>query len=160
MQLALSLLSLLILQLYLPHLLPLLQSVSLLATKSLLTLSLSLPLCQTGLVHLLTPPQQLLAGLDSGRHTPAPRRPVFPLGRSCPAGPVRRPPAPLQGPAGRLPGHTHHGPGSECQHLCGPPADAQSTTSDGLGKVHAAAAAGGSLLEPPGQGRRVTAARR
>lgn len=63
------------------------------ATKSLLTLSLSLPLCQTGLVHLLSPPQQLLAGLDRGRQTPAPRRPVFPLGRSCPAGPVRRPPA-------------------------------------------------------------------
>lgn len=97
------------------------------ATKSLLTLSLSLPLCQTGLVHLLTPPQQLLAGLDSGRRAPAPRRPVFPLGRSYAAGPVRRPPArppaPLQGPLGRLPGHTHHGPGSECQHLCGPPAD-------------------------------------
>lgn len=63
--------------------------------------------------------QQLLAGLDSGRRAPAPRRPVFPLRRSYVAGPVRcrrRPSGARQSAADPSPG-----PGSECQHLCSPP---------------------------------------
>lgn len=49
--------------------------------------------------------------------------------------PARR----VQGPPARVPRRTHHGPGSESQHLCGPPADTQSARSSALGKVHAAA---------------------
>lgn len=60
-----------------------------------LTLSLSLSLCQTGLIHLLTPSQQLLAGLDRGRWAASPLRPVSsPFRRSCAGGSARGPPVP------------------------------------------------------------------
>lgn len=60
-----------------------------------LTLSLSLLLCQARLVHLLIPPQQLLAGQGSGH---GPRRFQGPFLHSgaaaCLAGPTLGPPAP------------------------------------------------------------------
>lgn len=58
-----------------------------------LTLSLRPLLCQAGLVHLGIPPQQLLAGQDSGHPAASPPWPVSPFRRSCVSRPTRGPPA-------------------------------------------------------------------